>query len=35
MTESNVTSVLPGTPSVQCAAVSRTVGEIRVAEQRK
>jgi hypothetical protein len=35
MTESNVTSVLPRTPSVQCAAVSRTVGEIRVAEQRK
>src|SRR5262245_12592316 len=34
MTESNVTSVLPSVPNVQCAAVTRTVGETSVAEQR-
>ena len=32
--ESNVTRVLPKVPLVQCAAVTRTVGEIKVAEQR-
>jgi hypothetical protein len=34
MTESKVTSVLPNVPSVQCAAVTRTVGDTRVAEHR-
>ena len=34
MTESNFRAVLPRVPSVQCAAVTTTVGLTRVAEQR-
>jgi hypothetical protein len=34
ITELKVTRVLPSVPSVQCAAVSSTVGVTRVAEQR-
>lgn len=34
ITESKVTSVLPSVPVVQWAAVTSTVGETRVAEQR-
>jgi hypothetical protein len=34
MNGSKLTIVFPMVPSVQCAAVSRTVGVTRVAEQR-